>query len=182
MNIDEKVWEILCSEEEIAAKVKQMGQTINEDYREKNLLVIALLKGSFIFAADLVRAIKLPVKMTFLTTSSYGQETVSSGKVQILSDIEEDLSAYDVLIVDDIIDSGLTMQAVLDHIKSKHPKSVASCVLLDKPSRRKILIEADYVGFTIEDRFVVGYGLNYGDYYRNVPYVFAVTEKNRSES
>lgn len=179
MNIEEKVWEILCSEEEIAQKVKELGERITKDYENKNLLVIALLKGSFIFAADLVRKIPLQTKMAFITTSSYGKETSSSGKVEIISDIEEELGDYDVLVVDDIIDSGLTMKYVCEHLRNKKPKTLASCVLLDKPSRRATTIEADYVGFTIEDRFVVGYGLNYGDYYRNIPYIFAVTDKNR---
>lgn len=179
LNIDEKVWEVLCSEDEIKSKVNQLGERISKDYEGKNLLVISLLKGSFIFAADLVRSIKIPVKLGFMTTSSYGKGTSSTGSVSVLADIEEDMTPYDVLIVDDIVDSGLTMKFVKEHIQKKNPKSVRSCVLLDKPSRRQTSIEADYVGFTIEDKFVVGYGLNYGDYYRNIPYVFAVTDEDR---
>lgn len=179
MNIDNKVWEVLFSEEEIKERVRELGKQITEDYRNKNLLIVSLLKGSFIFAADLVREIDLPVKMSFMTTSSYGKDTFSSGIVEILTDLEGDVSAYDILIVDDIIDSGHTMRHVMEHLRAKNPESISSCVLLDKPSRRAAEIEADYVGFVIEDKFVVGYGLNYGDYYRNIPYVFAVTDQDR---
>lgn len=179
MDIEKKVWEVLCSEEDIQKKVKELGEQISKDYQGKNLLVISLLKGSFIFAADLVRNINIPVKLGFMTTSSYGHDTASTGSVNLLADIEEDMTVYDVLIVDDIVDSGHTMKFVKDHLSEKKPKSIASCALLDKPSRRQADINADYVGFTIEDKFVVGYGLNYGDYYRNIPYVFAVTEEDR---
>lgn len=179
MDIDKKVWEVLCSQEEIQQKVFELGQRIAQDYREKNLFIVSLLKGSFIFTADLVRHIDIPIKLGFMTTSSYGKNTSSSGEVQILSDVEEGMQDYDILIVDDIIDSGWTMKFVKEHIAQKNPRSLATCVLLDKPSRRQTQIEADYTGFVIEDRFVVGYGLNYGDYYRNIPYVFAVTDQDR---
>ena len=179
MDIDKKVWEVLCSEEEINQRITEMGKQISEEYKGKNLYVISLLKGSFVFTADLVRKISIPVKIGFMTTSSYGHSDTSSGKVQIKADITDDLEEYDVMVVDDIVDSGITMNFVLEHLKSKNPKSLASCVLLDKPSRRQIFMEPDYVGFTIEDKFVVGYGLNYGDYYRNIPYVFAVTNEDK---
>ena len=179
MDIETKKWEILCSEEQIATRLKELGAQISEEYKDKNLLIISLLKGSFIFCADLVRNITVPVKIEFMTTSSYGHSEESTGKVKIVSDISSDMSGYDVLIVDDITDTALTMDFVINHIKSKNAKSVKSCVLLDKPSRRKVELVPDYCGFEIEDKFVVGYGLNYGDYYRNIPYVFNVTNEDR---
>ncbi|SHH01596.1 hypoxanthine phosphoribosyltransferase [Tepidibacter thalassicus] len=179
MDIEKKVWETLCSEEDINKRVAELGKQISNDYKDKKLFVISLLKGSFIFTADLVRKIDIPVKIGFMTTSSYGHGEESSGKVNMLSDITDDISGYDVLVVDDITDSALTMSYVMNHLKSKNPASIKCCVLLDKPSRRKVDLVPDYVGFTIEDKFVVGYGLNYGDYYRNVPYVFNVTDKDR---
>lgn len=179
MDIETKKWEILCSEEQIATRLKELGAQISEEYKDKNLLIISLLKGSFIFCADLVRNITVPVKIEFMTTSSYGHSEESTGKVKIVSDVSSDMSGYDVLIVDDITDTALTMDFVINHIKSKNAKSVKSCVLLDKPSRRKVDLVPDYCGFEIEDKFVVGYGLNYGDYYRNIPYVFNVTNEDR---
>jgi hypoxanthine phosphoribosyltransferase len=179
MDIEKKVWEVLFSEEEIKTRIECLGKEITKDYEGKNLYVISLLKGSFIFTADLVRYMKIPVKINFLTTSSYGNRQESSGLVKITGDIHENFIDYDVLIVDDITDSGLTMDVVLRTIKEKKPKSIKSCVLLDKPERRKVALIPDYVGFTIPDKFVVGYGLNFGDYYRNIPYIFAVTDQNR---
>lgn len=179
MDIDKKVWEVLCSEEELKERIGQLGSQISSDYKDKKLVVISLLKGSFIFAADLVRNINIPVKIAFMTTSSYGHGEQSTGSVDMLADIHDSIEDYDVLVVDDITDSGITMKYVMEHLRKKGPKSVKSCVLLDKPTRRKVELEADYIGFTIEDKFVVGYGLNYGDYYRNVPYVFAVTDQDR---
>lgn len=179
MDIESKVWEVLCSKEEIADRVSELGAEISEVYEGRTLLVVSLLKGSFIFTADLVRNIRIPLKVTFMMTSSYGHSETSSGDVAIDMDIQDDLEGVDVLIVDDITDSGITMKCVTEHIKRKSPASVRSCVLLDKPERRQVDFEADYIGFSIEDKFVVGYGLNYGDYYRNIPYVFAVTNEDR---
>jgi hypoxanthine phosphoribosyltransferase len=179
MDIEKKVWEVLCSEEEIKSRIKEMGKQISEDYKEKNLLMISLLRGSFIFAADLVREITIPCKVDFMTTSSYGHSEETTGEVQVVAGVSTDMVGYDVLIVDDIVDSGTTMSFVKDYIQSKGAKSVKTCSLLDKPSRRKVDVDPDYTGFMIEDKFVVGYGLNYGDYYRNIPYVFAVTDQDR---
>ena len=179
MNIETKKWEVLCSEEQIASRLKELGSEISKDYEGKKLLVVSLLKGSFIFCADLVRNITVPVKIEFMTTSSYGHGEKSSGNVKVVSDVNSDLAGYDVLIVDDITDTALTMSHVIKHLKAKNPNSVKSCVLLDKPSRRKVELVPDYCGFEIEDKFVVGYGLNYGDYYRNIPYVFNVTNEYR---
>ena len=179
MDIDKKVWEVLCSEEQLKTRITELGEQLSKDYEGKKLMVVSLLKGSFIFCADLVRALSVPVRIEFMTTSSYGHGTASSGRVQIVNDIKSDLEGYDVLVVDDITDSALTMDYVIRHLKEKNPKSIKSCVLLDKPSRRKVELVPDYCGFTIEDKFVVGYGLNYGDHYRNIPYVFVVTDKDR---
>ena len=176
MDIENKRKEILFTREEIQRRVKELGIQISKDYKDKKLLIISLLKGSFIFTADLVREISIPLKIEFMTTSSYGHSQESTGKVQVLYDIKGDLKGYDVLIADDIADTGITMDFVINYLKSKNPNSVKSCVLLDKPSRRREELEADYVGFTIPDKFIVGYGLNYGDYYRNLPYVFAFVD------
>ena len=157
MNIETKKWEVLCSEEQIASRLKELGAQISKDYEGKKLLVVSLLKGSFIFCADLVRNITVPVKIEFMTTSSYGHGEVSTGNVKVVSDVNCDLEGYDVLIVDDITDTALTMHHVMNHLKAKNPNSVKSCVLLDKPSRRKVELVPDYCGFEIEDKFVVGY-------------------------
>ncbi|SCY96699.1 hypoxanthine phosphoribosyltransferase [Alkaliphilus peptidifermentans] len=179
MDIEKKVWEVLLSEDEITKRVKKLGQELSKEYRDKKLIVVSLLKGSFIFTADLVRQMTIPVKVEFMTTSSYGHGEESSGAVKIVVDIEKNLEGYDVLVVDDITDSGLTMKYVMEHLKQKNPASVKCCVLLDKPERRQVDLDPNYLGFTIPDKFVVGYGLNFGDYYRNIPYVFVVTDKDR---
>lgn len=177
MSIENKRREILLSKEKIDERIESLGKTLAEDYKDKNLLVISLLKGSFIFTADLVRKIDLPVRIEFMTTSSYGHSEESTGKLQIVQDISvDDLSAFDVLIVDDITDSALTMTGVIEILSSRNPKSLKACVLLDKPSRRKVEYVPDYVGFEIPDMFIVGYGLNYGDYYRNIDHVFAFVD------
>lgn len=179
MDIEKKVWEVLCSKEDIQKRNIELGEQISKDYKDKNLYVVSLLRGSFVFAADLVREISVPLKIDFMTTSSYGHGEESTGNVKVVADIKEDLTGYDILVVDDITDSGITMKFVMEHLAKKNANSVKACVLLDKPSRRKVDVVADYIGFTIEDKFVVGYGLNYGDYYRNYPYVFCVTNEDR---
>ncbi len=170
--MNEKKHNIIFSEETIKKRIAELGQEISTDYKDKKLYILSLLRGSFVYAADLVRAIDINVKIGFMTTSSYGSSETSSGTVKILNDVPDNIEGWDVLIVDDIVDTGITMDYVINHIKKLNPASIKSCVLLDKPSRRKIEIEPDYCCFEIEDLFVVGYGLNYGDYYRNVPYVF----------
>ena len=172
MDIEKKVWEVLCSEEDLNKRVKELGEQITEDYKDKNLMVISLLRGSFIFTADLVRAIDTKAQIGFMTTSSYGHGEESTGIVKVVNDIPDNIEGLDVLIVDDIIDSGITMDFVINHVKSLGAKSVKTCTLLDKPSRRKVDLKPDYCCFEIEDLFVVGYGLNYGDHYRNIPYIF----------
>lgn len=177
MGIENKRREILLSKESIDERIKSLGELLTSEYKDKNLMVISLLKGSFIFTADLVRKINLPVRIEFMTTSSYGHSEESTGQLKIVQDISvEDLSEFDVLIVDDITDSALTMTGVLSILEKRNPKSLKACVLLDKPSRRKVEYVPDYVGFEIPDMFIVGYGLNYGDYYRNVDHVFAFVD------
>ena len=162
--------------EDISNKVKELGYKISQDYLDSDFIMIGLLRGSFIFLADIVREIGKPIVVDFITTSSYENSEVSNGTVKILSDIRENIENKDVLLIDDIMDSGNTLKYVKEYIMSKKPKSVKTCVLLDKPSRREVEITPDYVGFTIDDWFIVGYGLNYGDKYRNLPYIFSYEE------
>ena len=177
MSIENKRQEVVFSREAIAARVKEMGAELEKDYQGKNLLVVSLLKGSFIFTADLVREIHLPVRIEFMTTSSYGHGEETTGRVEVVTDITiPNLETYDVLIMDDITDSAITMTGVIEHLQKKNPRSIKCCVLLDKPSRRRVELEPDYVGFTIPDMFIVGYGLNYGDYMRNIDHVFAFVD------
>lgn len=175
MELDKKP-KILLDADEINKRVKELGEEISKDYEGKDIVVISLLRGSFVFAADLVRAITVPVNIDFMTTSSYGYSDKSSGVVDIISDIRANVKDKYVLIVDDIMDSGNTMKEVVEYVNKKGPKSIKTCVLLDKPSRREVDIRPDYVGFTIPDVFIVGYGLNYGDFYRNIPYIFTFDE------
>lgn len=170
--MEDKKRNILISEEQIATRIKELGKEISKDYTDKNLYVVSLLRGSFVFTADIVRAFDVKTKIGFMTTSSYGHSEESSGTVTIVNDIPDNIEGFDVLIVDDIVDTGYTMEFVVNHIKSLGAKSVKTCVLLDKPSRREVNIKPDYCCFEIDDIFVVGYGLDYGNYYRNIPYVF----------
>lgn len=177
VSIENKRRETLFTREEINVRVAEMGQELTALYKNGNVLVVSLMKGSFIFAADLVREMDLPVHIEFMTTSSYGHGETSSGTVEMVQDLKiEDLKGYDVLVVDDICDSGITMQAVVEHLKKRNPSSIRSCVLLDKPSRRTADFTPDLIGFSIPDKFIVGYGLNYGDHFRNIPYIFAFVD------
>lgn len=177
MRVEDRRREVVLTKQQIADRVVSLGEEITKDYADKNLLVISLLKGSFIFTADLVREIDVPVHIEFMITSSYGHGEESTGELQIIKDVDvEDLSIYDVLIVDDIVDSGITMYETMKLLKSRNPKSIKSCTLLDKPSRRVADITPDYCGFSIEDKFIVGYGLNYKDHFRNIDHVFAFVE------
>ncbi|MHB8170171.1 MAG: hypoxanthine phosphoribosyltransferase [Thermincolia bacterium] len=165
---------ILLSEAEIGAKVKEIGEQISKDYQGKELLVIGILKGALIFMGDLVRQIEVPVSLDFMAVSSYGTSTESSGAVRILKDLERSIEGQHVLIVEDIIDTGLTLKYLLENLKARKPASVKVCTLLDKPERRKTQVVADYNGFSIPDEFVVGYGLDYAERYRNIPYIMVL--------
>ncbi len=171
-SMDNKKRNIIISEEQIRERIKEVGEQISKDYSGEKVYVLSLLRGSFIFTADLVRNIDLPTIIGFMTTSSYGHGEETSGNVKVVNDIPDNIKDFNVLVVDDIVDSGITMDFVMKHVKELGAKNVKCCVLLDKPERRKVDIEPDYCCFQIPDVFVVGYGLNYGDYYRNIPYVF----------
>lgn len=162
---------VLLSAEEIQEKVKELGAQISKDYDGKNLMLISILKGSIVFMSDLMRAITIHCKIDFMAVSSYGSSTKTSGVVRILKDLDIPLENYDVLIVEDILDSGMTLDYITKILNERHPNSIKICTLLDKPARRKIDIKADYVGFLVPDEFVVGYGLDYDERYRNVPFV-----------
>jgi len=165
--------EIIYSEREISETVARLGQEITKSYfpLEKELLVVGLLKGSFIFMSDLVRKIELPLSLDFLTVSSYGDRTESSGNVKIIMDLDVNIENKHILMVEDIIDTGYTLDKVLNYLKSKNPASIKICTLLDKPSRREVEIAVDFKGFEVPDKFVCGYGLDYAQKLRNLPYV-----------
>ncbi len=162
---------IMISEEEIAKKVKELGKQLTEEYSGKELLIVGILKGCMLFLSDLVREINLPLTMDFMVVSSYGSTTKSSGVVRIVKDLEREIEGKDVLIVEDIVDTGLTLSYLIENFKTRNPKSVKVCSLLDKPDRRKAQVDIEYIGFKIPDEFVVGYGLDYSELYRNLPFV-----------
>lgn len=165
------IQEVLVTEEEIAEKVARLGAKISEDYKDRNLLMVSILKGSVIFMADLMRRITIPARIDFMSVSSYGAGVKTSGVVKIIKDLDIPLEGFDLLIVEDILDSGLTLHYLIDILRSRNPRSVRICTLLDKPERRKTSVHPDYVGFVIPDAFVVGYGLDYAEKYRNLPFV-----------
>ncbi len=166
------VAEILLTEEQIQARVAELGQQVSEDYAGNELTLVSVLKGSLPFMADLMRAIRIPVRIDLMEVSSYGgTATESSGLVRILKDLSSSIDGCDVLIVEDIIDTGLTLNYLIRYLRGKNPRSLRICTLLDKPARRLVEIPVDYVGFSIPDRFVVGYGLDYGEIYRNLRFV-----------
>ncbi|KOP65715.1 hypoxanthine phosphoribosyltransferase [Bacillus sp. FJAT-18019] len=165
------IQEILISEEEIHAKIKELGSKLSAEYVGRNPLVICVLKGAFIFMADLVKSITVPLELDFMAVSSYGASTKSSGVVKIIKDLDASVEGRDVLIVEDIIDSGLTLSHLIELLKSRKAKSVCVVTLFDKPARRTVDLQADYTGFVLPDAFVVGYGLDYAEHYRNLPYI-----------
>ena len=163
--------EILFEEDQIQERVRELGQQITEDYAEGNLLVVGILKGAIIFLADLLRSIDLKCRLDFMAVSSYGDAVQSTGVVRILKDLEQSVEGKDILIVEDIVDSGLTLNYLVQNLQSRRPTSLKVATFLDKPERRKVDVKVDYLGFTIPDRFVVGYGLDYAEKYRNLPYI-----------
>lgn len=165
------ILEVLINEEEIQSKIKELGAQLSVKYEGKNPLVICVLKGAFIFMADLVKSITVPLELDFMAVSSYGVSTKSSGVVKIIKDLDASVEGRDVLIVEDIIDSGLTLTHMIELLKNRNAKSVCVVTLFDKPARRAVNLEADYTGFTLPDAFVVGYGLDYAEHYRNLPYI-----------
>lgn len=167
---------VLISEKQIKEKVIELGQKIEKDYKGQEIFLIGVLKGASVFISDLMRCINLDVKIDFMSVSSYGMSTTSSGIVKILKDIDQDISNKNVIIVEDIIDTGLTLNYLKDYLLKKNAKSIKICTLLDKPERRKCNIQVDYIDFEIEDKFIVGYGIDYKEMYRNLPYIAYVHE------
>jgi len=171
MNEDNRQPQVMLSAETIAQRVAELGAQIAADYPSGELAVVGVLRGSFLFMADLVRAIERPLTCDFLGLSSYGDSTKSSGVVQITKDLGDPVEDRNVLVIEDIIDTGLTMAYLLENLETRKPASVKIASLLSKPARRQVEVDIDYLGFTIEDRFVVGYGLDYAGKYRNLPYI-----------
>lgn len=164
---------VFLSEEEIKTKVAELGKKISDDYRgsDKNLILIAILKGSVVFLSDLMRNIDIDLNIDFMVVSSYGASTESSGNIKIIKDLDINIRDYDLLIVEDILDSGRTLSKLIDILKMREPKSLKVCTLLDKPDRRVCNVDLDYCGFVIPDEFIVGYGLDFDEKYRNLPYI-----------
>lgn len=173
----EGIVEVLISREKVEARIEELAKEIEKDYTGKNLVCVGLLKGSVMFMSDLIKAIDLDLRIDFMKVSSYGSGTDSTGVVKILKDVDVDLAGKDVLIVEDIIDTGLTIVNVKDFLAKKNPNSIKVCTLLDKPSRRKVEVKGEYVGFEIPDEFVVGYGLDLDEKYRNIPFVGKFVKK-----
>lgn len=167
----ENIESVLISEQELQQRIKELGQQITRDYAGRNLLLLGVLKGAVVFLVDLAKSIDLPLQMDFMAVSSYGASTQSSGVVRILKDLDSAVDGRDILVVEDIIDTGLTLRYILDNLAMRNPASVKVCALLYKDRPREDGITADYVGFSIPNKFVVGYGLDYAELYRNLPYV-----------
>jgi hypoxanthine phosphoribosyltransferase len=174
--LEAAVGEVLIDEDSLAGKITELADEISSDYAERDLLLIGVLKGAVFFMADLMRQITVPCEVDFMAISSYGGSTDSSGVVRILKDLDINIRDRDVLVVEDIIDSGLTLQYLMRNLSSREPASLEVCALLTKPARREIEVPVRYVGFEIPNRFVIGYGLDFGERYRNLPYVGVLNE------
>lgn len=166
--------EILLPAQDIQKKVEELGKKISDDYRGKELFLVCVLKGAVVFLSDLIRHLKPTMSYDFMAISSYGQDTKSSGVVKILKDLDESIESKHVLVVEDIVDSGLTLHYILNNLRARNVASLRVCALLDKPDHRKVPVTVDYHGFLIPDKFVVGYGLDYNQNYRNVPFIFTL--------
>ena len=175
--MDKVIKEVLISEEEIQQRVKELGEEITKDYKNKDLMLVGILKGAVIFMSELSKHIKLPILMDFMAVSSYGESSISTGEVKIIKDLDFSVEGKDILIVEDIIDTGLTLAYLTDNLKKRGAKSVKIVTLLDKPDRRNIKVYVDYLGFLIPNEFVVGYGLDYAEQYRTLPFVGALKEE-----
>jgi hypoxanthine phosphoribosyltransferase len=161
----------IVTQEEMRTRIKELGRQITADYAEKDLILVGILKGAYAFYADLARAIRIPLRVDFLVVSSYHSKSKTSGKVKMVTDLTEDIAGRDVLLVEDIVDSGLTVQYLTNTLSKRKPKSIRVCALLSKPERRKVDVTVQYVGFQIPNKYVVGYGLDYQQKYRNLPYL-----------
>jgi hypoxanthine phosphoribosyltransferase len=183
VDLDADIGEVLLTEHQIQTRVAELGARISADHAGQSLTLVSVLKGSLPFMADLMRAISIPVRIDLMEVSSYGgTATESSGLVRILKDLSASIEGEDVLIVEDIIDTGLTLNYLIRYLRGKNPATLRICTLLDKPARRLVEIPVDYTGFTIDDRFVVGYGLDYGEVYRNLRYVGVLKPEVYSET
>ena len=165
---------VLISEVELAEIVKNLGKRISEDYKDKDLLLVSILKGSVIFMADIMRAITIPCNIDFMAVSSYGSGAKTSGVVKIIKDLDKSIEGKDLLIVEDILDSGKTLNYLREILMARNPASIKICTLFDKPDRREVNVYADYIGAKVPNEFIVGYGLDYDEYYRNLPYIGAL--------
>lgn len=165
------VLRVLLTEEQLHTRVAELGAQISEDYQDSNLMLVSVLKGSVVFMADLMRQIHVPAEIDFMVVSSYGSGVKSSGVVKIVKDLDVPLTNKDLLIVEDILDSGMTLSYIKELLQGRSPRSIRIITLLDKPERRKVDLQADYVGFAVPDEFVIGYGLDYDEKYRNLPYI-----------
>jgi hypoxanthine phosphoribosyltransferase len=171
-----RIRDVMISENEIRERVKKLAEQIENEFNNEAIVLIVVLKGSFVFAADLIREMKGDIKVDFISVSSYGDETETSGKVRLLKDLDANITNQNVVVVEDIIDSGLTLHFLRDHLKTHKPKQIKICTLLDKPERSKVNLPVDYVGFVIPDEFIVGYGIDYAQMYRNLPHISTVEE------
>ncbi len=169
--MNDDIQEVLFSSEKLAGIVRELGARISRDYSGKNLLMVSILKGSVVFMSDLMRAVTIPCSIDFMAVSSYGSGVKTSGVVKIVKDLDINLKGYDVLVIEDILDSGMTLDYIVKLLKSRSPSSLRLCTLFDKPERRTVPISADYVGAVVPDEFIVGYGLDYDQKYRNLPFV-----------
>ncbi len=169
--MEQDIQEVLYSSEYLAGVVSELGRRISEDYKDKNLLMVSVLKGSVVFMADLMRAVTIPCAIDFMSVSSYGSGTKTSGVVKIIKDLDVNLEGKDLLLVEDILDSGMTLHYIRDMLRQRNPSSIKLCALFDKPERRQADVTADYFGAVVPDAFIVGYGLDYDEKYRNLPYV-----------
>ena len=170
-NAMNEIDEVLFTRDDIAKRVAELGAEITCDYEGKNLIVVGILKGAGVFMCDLIRKINSPIRIDFMSVSSYGNSTVSSGIVRITNDLHQDIQGCSVLIVEDIIDTGNTLHYLREYLKNRGAEDVKICALLDKPSRRQVEVPVEYVGFEVEDRFIIGYGIDYAEKYRNLPFI-----------
>jgi hypoxanthine phosphoribosyltransferase len=172
--IPREKWKILYSRERIAEEIKRLGREISRDYPESDVLLVGVLKGSFLFIADLIREIESPTMVDFVRLASYGSGTQSSGIIEFRKELEMPIKGRDVIIIEDIVDSGYTLECLFNKLLIQEPRSLKICTLIDKRARREVEIEADYVGMTIDDGFIIGYGLDYDEHYRNLPDIYTV--------
>lgn len=175
--MERAIKKVLITKEEILKRTKELGEEITEDYKDKELVLVGILKGAAIFMSELSMNIKLPIYMDFMSVSSYGESSISTGEVKIIKDLDKSVEGKDVLLVEDIIDTGLTLSYLKDNLEKRGARSVKIVTLLDKPERRNVEVEIDYLGFEVPDEFIVGYGLDYSEKYRNFPFIGALKEE-----